>query len=184
MDLNHRYTAFYEMTTILLGTHKYVSEIYDGYKEPLYFIGDPFSGDKYMFTEFYGSPGITASIGYFLRRVLEEAPEGIDMMRLHYLPEYMDGKKIGDAVFAEIVQGNTNVICGGMTNYSGEGGSGYHTVRRIFELLNEMLNIPFGYVQDYTEEQSTVIQHTIDKMYQKAWEEREAENAEYQSTRG
>lgn len=148
MDINARHEAFLNIVSLITGKHKYTLDgMYDGFKTPLYLSRNPFynrvknpsSVNRCNEAEFYGEPGITASIGHFLVRVINE---DLSALILHHFPEFMDGKPLGHSVYAEVITiYGESIICGGMTDYSGVGGAGYKLVKQVFEFLSTTLDI-------------------------------------------
>ena len=103
----------------------------------------PFNSD-YHAPDFIGDLGCTDSIGPFLYRLLTDCQDTkIERFIFWAIPVFMDKAPIGNDIYAEYIDTqNLCVLCGGMTDYSGEGSAGYRDVKTVFNYLSNVYGIP------------------------------------------
>lgn len=104
------------------------------------------------YAEFIGTPGHTESVGAFIHKVLSHdytTPTELIFWMCredHVYRELDNGLSIGHMIYAEVRFGDFDTyICGGMTDYSGEGGSGFNDMCRVFSFLSELYRISIRY---------------------------------------
>lgn len=105
------------------------------------------------YAEFVGSPGHTASIGAFIYKILSRqytAPTELIfwMCREDDVYQKLDsGLAIGHMIYAEVRFGDYDTyLCGGMTDFLGEGGGDFNDVCRVFSFMSEVYRISIKYV--------------------------------------
>lgn len=131
------------LQSALRETH-YTSETYQRYFESGTHMKHPFGDNSPGFVEWVGSPGHTASIGAFIWGIsrLISGRDEVDRLIFHM---FAAGEE-QHLVVAEFRTNFETYLCGGMTNFSGEGRWGYGTVRDVFEFLSQMFHIEVEYV--------------------------------------
>ncbi len=95
-----------------------------------------------------GSFGNSSSVDSFmywtLRRMLDEY-DTIDQLVILTIPTDLGENKCD--IYALAIGAMTTYICGGMTNYSGEGGAAYESVRQFCRACQDYLGIPYRHEQ-------------------------------------
>lgn len=104
----------------------------------------PFVPDYKGFVEFVGDD--SDSIFRFLYQALTPSLDAIagspeyNVQLTLWKAEYKEGQNY---IFAEISDDFGSLITGGMTDFSGSGGAAHLELSRVFELLSDILDVPF-----------------------------------------
>jgi len=87
-----------------------------------------------------GNPGATSSIGPFTRKLIEDFALGVH--ETYELTIFLCETEPGSKQYQIYFQDGWGNLCGGCTNYSGEGGEGTRLMISLFLLLNEIFGVP------------------------------------------
>jgi hypothetical protein len=107
---------------------------------------DPAKAESTPFVRIVGSLGISSSIGQFVHQVFEEFYgghlRGEEQKFIFWLvqePGLQDSQR---TVLVQFRSGPAVVLCGGMTNYSGEGGAALFSCFSFVMMISDLLGIP------------------------------------------
>jgi len=123
---------------LLSGHHKY-SEPHVPVEE-YYFQKHPFTGEEPVWVVLIGWPGVTASIGPFVKRLVKDF--GLGIPETYMLTIFLCESAPNSKQYQIYFQDGWGNLCGGCTNYSGEGGKGTKLMVSLFLLLNEVFGVP------------------------------------------
>lgn len=131
--------------SMLTGQHQYTRTVEEKWKDPLYVdlpIGNGASGGP---VEFVGSVGITASIGAWVIQVaykLGDSPTENPLLKLRKI--LLDSPESGEqhmVFFSAVFNDETEIMCNGCTDFSGEGGRGNKEASAILSVLSVMYGV-------------------------------------------
>ena len=94
-----------------------------------------------------GDLGLSASVGPWMYEVLHQAVtaektnDHIFGIYLIHVPQYLDHRLLGHNIFGLAIGRWNSLLCGGMTDYSGEGGYARQMVSQFLQSLRHELGI-------------------------------------------
>jgi hypothetical protein len=140
--------GFMVLTQMLTGHHKYTKTIKEEWEEPLYVKDLPIAANPESTIQFIGSEGITASIGawiIFVATVLSRylyTTNPINKLRKILVDASDDRREQHMVYFSIIFDDDEEVMVGGCTDFSGEGGVGTRDVDLFLSFLETIYGIP------------------------------------------
>jgi len=101
--------------------------------------------------EFIGDPGISASIGAFIFRIMSSFEEDHARPKLRFHLFKTREIPAQHMIAAQYSDNYETLMCAGMTDHSGEGGAAYADMRKVFTCLSFICQVPVLFVEHSAE---------------------------------
>jgi hypothetical protein len=164
---------------IVSGEYHYTRHIQEDWKNPMYLFGIKIASPHVEMVEFIGSEGITASIGPWILAVMERLDDlstsNSPIKQLRMIKADAGGEGDNHMVFFSIVTTELTehfeIMVGGCTDFSGEGGKGTQDAYAILRLLSSIYDVPITvdhYEYPIYDRVSELIQKTEQERYEES----------------